>query len=155
MISMMRKLNFLILGIFLLTACKFEEPVVFRMIDEVKIDSIQDGMVNLSARAVFFNPNEMQGKLKDIDLQVLMDDKTLATIRQAEVMKIAGKAEFSIPIRIRFAMEDVQQGLLNNLMNILQGNTLKLHFVGHIKVSSFLLTQKVEVDYYEKIRLQL
>lgn len=151
----MRRLFFVVLVSILLTGCKFEEPVTFKQIDKVEIESIRDGMVNLSAVAIFQNPNEIKGKLKDVNILVDLDGKTLATITQSEALKIEANAEFRIPINIQFAMEDVQQGLLKNLMNILSGNYMKLHFVGDIKVSTFGFTQKVEVDYYEEVKLQL
>jgi hypothetical protein len=151
----MRKIFYVLLASVLFSACKFEEPVTFKQIDKVKIESISNGMVNLSAQAVFYNPNELKGKLKDVNILVDLDGKTLATITQSEALKIAENAEFSIPINIEFAMEDVQQGLLKNLVNILSGNFVKLHFVGDIKVSTFVFTQKVDVDYYEEVKLQL
>lgn len=137
------------------SACKFEEPVAFKLIDDVKIESIRNGIVTLSAKAVFNNPNEIKGKLKDVDIQVNLDGKTLAQITQVETLAIAPNAEFSIPINIQFKMADAQQGLLNNLMNILTGNYIKLHFIGDIKVSTFIVSQKVKVDYYEEVKLQL
>lgn len=151
----MRKTILLLITVIGLSGCKFEEPVAFRMIDDVKIISIKDGIANLSARAVFNNPNEIKGKLKSVNIKVDLDEKTLATITQSESLTIKPQSEFSIPIKIQFAMEDVQQGLLNNLMNILSGNNIKLHFVGDIKVSTFIITQTVDVDYYEEVKLQL
>ena len=144
-----------ILGLTVFTACKFEEPVVFRIIDDVQIESIRDGMANLSARAVFYNPNNARGKLKKVDIVVELEGKTLAHIHQDEHQPIGSNAEFSIPIKIRFAMADAQQGLLSNLMNILTGNKIELHFIGDIKVSTFGFSQTVKVDYYEEVKLQL
>lgn len=151
----MKKLSILIFSIILFSGCKFEEPVTFKKIDEVKVLGIKDGMVNLSAIAVFYNPNEIEGKLKDVNIDVGLDDKVLATITQSEQLKIGKNAEFQIPINIKFAMEDAQEGILNNLLNILAGNKIKLHFLGEIKVSTFIITQTVEVDYYEEVKLQL
>lgn len=125
------------------------------MIDQVEIVDIRDGMVNLRAEAVFTNPNDVRGKLKEVDIKVALDGRNLAEITQAEALVVKPKAEFRIPINIRFAMEDVQQGLLSNLVNILSGNKIKLHFVGNIRVGTFIFTQVVPVDYYEEVRLRL
>lgn len=154
-IEAMRKLFTLTVLVFGLVGCKFEEPVQFLMIDDVKIVSIKDGIANLEAKAVFNNPNEIKGKLKSVNIKVDLDEKSLATITQSESLTIEPKAEFTIPINIQFAMEDVQEGLLSNLMNILTGNKIRLHFVGDIKVSTFIFTQTVKVDYYEEVKLQL
>lgn len=145
----------LLLSVLLFMSCKFEEPVEFQMIDNVEVVSIEDGMVNLSAEAIFFNPNEIKGKLKDVDIRVDLDDKTLATISHNTALPIGPKSQFTIPVNIKFAIEDVQAGFLNNLLNILAGNRIKLHFVGDINVSTFIFSQSVKVDYYEEVKLQL
>ena len=151
----MRKLLPSLLLVLLFVSCKFEEPVEFKIIDNVKVVSIKDGMVNLSADAIFFNPNEIKGKLKGVDIRVDLDDKTLATISQNIPLQISPKSQFTIPVNIQFAVEDIQDGFLNNLMSILAGNKIKLHFVGDIKVSTFIISQSVKVDYYEEVKLQL
>ena len=151
----MKRLYIFLFAFILFQSCKFEEPVEFRMIDKVEIVSIKDGIATLSAEAVFSNPNEIKGKLKNVDIKVDLDGKNLATITQSKTLVVEPNAEFRIPINIEFAMEEVQQGLLSNLMNILKGNFIKLHFVGDIKVSTFIFSQTVEVDYYEEVKLQL
>ena len=145
------KSYFLIL--ILLSSCTFEENVKFEQIKNVKIVGVTDGRVNLIAEADFYNPNDVSGKLKSIDLEVLLKDKSLARITQVKSFKIEKNAKFSIPINVSFALEDLQNGFLNNLLAIVSGKKLTLHFKGEIKVSTWGFTQTVPVSYYEEIRL--
>ena len=151
----MRNIILLLVPVLWLSGCQFNKPVEFRIIDNVKVLSIEDGMVNLEAQAIFYNPNDMKGKLKGVNIMVRLDDKNLATITHSKALKIGPETEFSIPITIQFAVEDVQDGLIKNIMNILTDNKIKLHFVGDIKVSTMMVSQKVKVDYYEEVKLQL
>ena len=41
-----------------LSSCAFEENVKFEQIKNVKLAGVKDGMVNLTADADFFNPND-------------------------------------------------------------------------------------------------
>jgi LEA14-like dessication related protein len=132
-----------------LSSCTFEENVKFEQIKNVKLAGVKDGMVNLTADADFYNPNDISGKLKSVDLEVLLKDKSLARITQINHFKIGKNANFSIPINVSFAMED----LLDNLLAIVTGNKLTLHFKGEIKVSTWGYTQTVPVSYYEEVRL--
>jgi hypothetical protein len=91
--------------------------------------------------------------LKSIDLEVLLKDKSLAKITQAKSFKIEKNAKFTIPINVSFAMEDLQSGFLDNLLTIVSGKKLKIHFKGEIKVSTWGFTQTVPVSYYEEVRL--
>lgn len=141
------------LVLILLSSCTFEENVKFEQIRNVKLVGVEDGMVNLTAEADFYNPNNISGKLKSIDLEVLLKDNSLARITQVKHFKIAKNANFSIPINVSFAMEDLQKNFLDNLLAIVSGNKLTLHFKGEIKVSTWGFTQTVPVSYYEEVRL--
>jgi LEA14-like dessication related protein len=140
-------------AILFLTGCKFDEPVVFRTIDNVKVKKIIDGMVHLSADAEFYNPNEISGKLKSVNIVVALENTKLATVSQSKTLTIDKEAGFIVPIDVQFAMEDVQKGFLSNLLNLVNGNKIKLHFKGEIKVSTWGFTQTVPVDYYEEVKL--
>jgi LEA14-like dessication related protein len=137
----------------LLSSCTFEEDVIFEKINNVKLTSVEDGMVNLTAEAYFFNPNDIGGKLKSIDLEVFLTNNSLARISQQEHFSIKENSSFSIPFKASFAMEDIQKGFLDNLMSIVTGKKLKLRFKGEIKVSTWGFTQTVPVDYYEEVKL--
>ncbi len=137
----------------LLSSCTFEENVKFEQIRNVKLVGVKDGMVNLTAEADFYNPNNISGKLKSIDLEVLLKDNSLARITQVKHFKIEKNADFSIPINVSFAMKDLQKNFLDNLLAIVSGNKLTLHFKGEIKVSTWGFTQTVPVSYYEEVRL--
>lgn len=144
--------SILLLLIFL-SSCTFEENVKFEQIRNVKLVGVKDGMVNLTAEADFYNPNNISGKLKSIDLEVLLKDNSLARITQTKHFKIEKNAQFSIPINVSFAMEDLQKNFLDNFLAIVSGNKLTLHFKGEIKVSTWGFTQTVPVSYYEEVRL--
>ena len=136
-----------------LASCTFEEAVKFEKINNVKLTSVEDGMVNLTAEAYFYNPNDIGGKLKSIDLEVLLTNSSLARISQQEHLVIEENSSFSIPFKASFAMEDIQQGFLDNLLSIVSGKKIKLHFKGEIKISTWGFTQTVPVDYYEEVKL--
>lgn len=133
--------------------CRFEEPVTFRKIDKVKVESIEDGIVNISAEAEFYNPNELGGKLKKVDINVSIGETKLARVFQVSPQKIEAQSNFSVPIQLQFALEDAQQGLLHNLLAIVTSDKVKLHFLGEIRVSTWGFSQRVPVDYYEEVRL--
>ena len=142
-----------LLILILLSSCTFKENVKFEQIKNVKLVGVKDGMLNLIAEADFYNPNNVSGKLKSIDLEVLLKDKSLARITQTDHFKIEKNAKFSIPINVSFAMADIQNGFLDNLLTIVSGKKLMIHFKGEIKVSTWGFTQTVPVSYYEEVRL--
>ena len=134
------------------SSCHFEEPLRFEKIKNVKLTGLKDGFINLTAEAYFFNPNNVSGKLKSFDLNVSLDGNSLAHITQNEKNTISKNASFSVPFNATLAMKDIQKGFLDNIISILSGNKVKLHFEGEIKVSTWGFTQTVPVNYFEEVR---
>ena len=135
------------------SSCGFDEPLKFEKIKNVRLTSLKDGMLKLTAEATFINPNDVSGKLKGIDLELMMNDNRLAHITQNEKLKIGKNTTFSVPFTASFAMDDLQNGFLDNLINVLSGKKVKLHFKGEIKVSTWGFTQTVPVDFVEEVKL--
>jgi len=141
-----------ILIFLIFSSCKFEEPLKFEKIKNVKLAGLKDGFITLTAEAYFFNPNNIAGKLKSFDLNVSLDGNSLAHITQNEKNTIGKKASFAVPFTAQLAMKDIQKGFLDNILSILSGNKVKLHFQGEIKVSTWGFTQTVPVNYFEEVR---
>ena len=135
-----------------MTSCGFDEPVVFRGVKSVRVMGITDGKLNLQVQALFYNPNNIGGKLKRVDLAVRMDDEVLANVVQKENFRINRESEFLVPFTAQVSMEQLKQGFLGNIMAILGRRKLNLHFVGDIKVSSYGISRKVPVDFESEVQ---
>lgn len=147
-----RRLIYIFLIGGLLTSCGFDEPVVFRGVKSVRVMGITDGKLNLQVQALFYNPNNIGGKLKRVDLAVRMDDEVLANVVQKENFRINRESEFLVPFTAQVSMEQLKQGFLGNIMAILGRRKLNLHFVGDIKVSSYGISRKVPVDFESEVQ---
>lgn len=135
-----------------MTSCGFDEPVVFRGVNSVRVVGIKDGKLNLEVEALFYNPNNLGGKLKRVDLAVRMDDEVLANVVQKENFRINRESEFLVPFTAQVSMDQLKQGFLGNIMAILGRRKLNLHFVGDIKVSSYGISRKVPVDFESEVQ---
>ena len=73
----------LVLGVILLAAgCAPKEPVVLREVQIIQVSPGKDGNPILKANAIFHNPNKASMKLKQIDLEIMLDNKRVAVIDQ-------------------------------------------------------------------------
>ena len=152
---MVFKLKHLYIIVIALTSigCSFDEPIVFRGVKGVKVLGIRDGNVELEAIAKFSNPNEVSGKLKKVDIAVVMEEDTLARLTQKENLRIDKNSSFEVPIRVQLSLNDLQGGVLGNILSIIGGKKINLRFVGSIKVSSWGVTRKVPVDFESEVKL--
>src|SRR5262245_48392778 len=76
-----RVIHFVLLMFVVISGCKGpEEKIVLRKIRDVVVDASTEPV--LRANAVFFNPNDMRGKLKRINVEVYVDGKKAAFVNQ-------------------------------------------------------------------------
>ena len=114
------KIDFCCIGlvlIFLIGGCqKPKEDVVFKYVQGVVVDAT-DKDPRLKANAVFFNPNDMKGKLKKMELTIYVDGKKAGEVDQKLALTIPANAEFTIRVEVKLDLKEL--GLLNTLFSIL------------------------------------
>lgn len=134
-----------------LSSCKPEEEIVLRQIKDVVVDAT--GGPKLKAQAVFYNPNSMRMKLRRINVDVFVDGKKAAQIDQSLKTVIPARGEFTVPLEVSLAMEDM--GLLDTLLGMLGGRKLNIHYKGALKLNYHGMPLRVPVDYKDEVRIRL
>src|SRR5690606_5164347 len=88
-----------LLVITLVTGCQRpQEEIPLRTIKDVVVDATTDP--TLKANAVFYNPNKMRGKLKNIDVEIFVNGKKAANVKQKYNEKIPAQSERSEERRV-------------------------------------------------------
>ena len=134
-----------------LSSCKPEEEIVLRQIKDVVVDATSGP--KLKAQAVFYNPNSMRMKLRRINVDVFVDGKKAAEIDQSLKTVIPARGEFTVPLEVNLAMEDI--GLLDTLLGMLGGSKLNVHYKGALKLNYHGMPLRVPVDYKDEVRIRL
>lgn len=135
----------------LLAGCKKpDEDIVLRQIKDVVVDASTEPM--LKANAIFYNPNNMRGKLKKIDIEIFVNGKKAATVNQSLKTAIPAAAEFTVPLQVQLAIKEL--GVMETLFGMVGGKTFKIHYKGSLKLSYHGLPINVPVDYKDDVRLR-
>ena len=143
------KLLLLALVVFM-SACGDYKDVELRQLRNVTADVSDDPMLKMEA--VFFNPNPQQGKLKAINIDVFVDGKKAAVIKQKLKIKVPAKGDFSVPLQVKINLKE--QGLLNTLMSVIGAKRLKVRYKGNVRINYHGLPIIVPVDHEEEIRIR-
>lgn len=144
--------GFLLIFLLLLSSCLPKEQVVLKNIKDVLVDTGVDGNAKLNAVAVFYNPNAIRMKLKEIDIEVMVDGKKSAHARQKFNFEIPAKADFSVPLEVQLALKEI--GLLDTLLSLFGGKKYEIHYLGFVRIKVHGITVKVPVDYKDEIKLK-
>jgi LEA14-like dessication related protein len=148
------KHNFVVLVVFglLVSSCLPKEQVVFKSVKNLILDGGTNGDPILKGEAVFFNPNKTQTKLKEINVDVLVDGKKTASVDQQMNLVVPGKSEFTVPIEAKLSLQEI--GLLDAVIGFFGGKTYKVQFTGYLRVTVHGVTVKVPVKYNEEVKLK-
>ena len=141
----------LVLGVILLAAgCAPKEPVVLREVQNIQVSPGKDGNPILKANAIFHNPNKASMKLKQIDLEIMLDNKRVAVIDQQMDSMIKGRADFTLPLEVQLQLKEV--GLLDTILSLFGGKRYEVRFVGNLKVRVSGFPVKIPINYKDQIK---
>jgi len=136
----------------LAASCVPKEQIVLRVIRNVTIDAGLDGEPLLKGEAVFYNPNNARMKLKEVNVDVFVDGKKSAVVKQKFNAVIRPQSEFTVPLEIQLSLKDI--GLLDTLFSLLGGKQYEIHFLGNIRIHVRGIPIRVPVDYTDQTRLK-
>jgi LEA14-like dessication related protein len=133
-------------------ACAPKEDIVFKGIKNIEVQVGKTNNPELLAKAYFHNPNAMGMKLKEIHVDVLVDGKLSAEVRQKMKLKISPHSDFMVPLQATLSLKEL--GLLDTIKNLLGGKKYEVQYIGFVRVAVHGITVKVPVKHREEMRIR-
>lgn len=134
-----------------LAACeKPKERIVLRDIRDVVVDANTDPM--LKGNAIFYNPNDMHGKLKKIDVVIFVNGKKAAHVDQRLHTKIPARGEFTVPLEVKLNIKEL--GFMDTLLGVLGGKKFEVRYEGKLKLSYKGVPFSVPINYKDEVRVR-
>ena len=138
-------------AVLLLTACeKPDQDIVLRHIRDVVVDASSGPM--LKANAIFYNPNNMRGRIRKIDVEIFVNGKKAASVDQSLKTSIPAQAEFTVPLEVKLAIKEL--GVMDTIFGMIGGKTFKVRYKGSLKLSYRGMPISVPVDYEDEVKLR-
>ena len=136
--------------LFLAGCKKPDQDIVLRHIKDVVVDASTEPM--LKANAVFYNPNNVRGRLKKIDIEIFVNGKKAASVDQSLKTSIPAASEFTVPLEVNLAIKEL--GVMDTIFGMIGGKTFDIHYKGFLRLTYHGLPIKVPVDYHDDVRLR-
>lgn len=136
----------------LLTSCSNIENIIIGDPEEVKIKGFEDNYLKASAKIPVENPSIYNIKIKEIDVKVFLNGRYMGKLVVDDVIKIKRKESmiYDLPVKIRLAN---LLGAAFVMMNMKQGQEVKVRMEGTVKAQSMLITREFPIDETKIIRL--
>lgn len=129
---------------------KPDQDIELRAIRDVVVDATSSP--RLKANAIFYNPNNVRGRLKKINVEIFVNGKKAAYVKQDLKTKIPAAGEFTVPLEVDLALQEI--GVLGTLLNMVGGKKFEVHYVGSLRLNYNGIPVKVPVDYKDEVRLR-
>jgi LEA14-like dessication related protein len=143
-------ITLLVVFVFVAGCKKPDQDIVLRHINDVVLDATSGPM--LKANAIFFNPNDVRGRLKKIDVEIFVNGKKAASVEQELKTTIPAASEFTVPLEVKLAIKEL--GVMDTIFGMIGGKTFEVHYKGSLKLSYRGFPINVPVDYKDDVRLR-
>jgi len=127
-----------------------DEKIVLRKIRDVVVDASTEPL--LKANAVFYNPNDMRGKLRRINVEVYVDGKKAAVVNQKLKTHIPANGEFIVPLEVKLSIKEL--GFMDTLLGVIGGKKFEVRYEGSLKLSYRGIPLNVPVHYKDEVRIR-
>ena len=127
-----------------------KEKIVLRQIRDVVVDATTEPL--LKANAVFYNPNDMRGKLKRINVEVFVDGKKAAIVNQKLKTQIPANGEFIVPLEVKLSIKEL--GFMDTLLGVIGGKKFEVRYEGSLKLAYRGIPINVPVHYKDEVRIR-
>lgn len=118
------------------------EPT-FKSISKVTINRLGQSNSSISANLLFNNPNNFGVTLKEIDLDIFVNQSLLGHISQKTSLKINKRKDFVVPLAVEL---DTKKTLKNALISLFKQKT-SITLKGKIKVTKAQIPKSIKIDF--------
>jgi LEA14-like dessication related protein len=126
-----------------------KEDIVLRQVRDVVADATTEPM--LKAEALFYNPNNVGGKLRNIDVEIFVNGKKAGEVNKDYKIRIPPNGEFTVPLEVKLNMKEL--GILDTILGMLGGKKFDVEYKGRIKLLYRGFPVSFPVDYKSQIRV--
>lgn len=142
--------SLMILSAALFSCQKPDQDIVLRKVQDVVVDASSDPL--LKANAVFFNPNNVRGKIKKIQVDIFVNGKKAGSVDQDFKLLIPAKSEFTVPLEVKLAVKEL--GFFDTVLGMLGGKKFEVRYAGFLKLNYRGIPIKVPVDYKDDVKIR-
>lgn len=112
----------------------------------LEIEELSMKSVRLKIMVPIENPNNFSFKVKNVNLDLLVNDKNVGKVKKLEKVKIKAKSKETYPVSFELAPQDALTNILF-LVGELQKRSPELKITGSLTVSKLGIPYKIKVEH--------
>ena len=139
-------LSMIIVG---MNSCSIQEVSVGTPRD-MKVNNLSLSGISISGKIPIDNPNKFGFNVKGVKLNVTVNDIPIGCFNKKEKIHIKPKSNNAYSINYDVSFKDIVKDPIT-LTNAFAKGNVNLKLSGYVKVSKFIVSKKIKVDYQENL----
>lgn len=132
----------------LLCSCKPIEPVEFKEIKNVRLSTLSDNQLKISADIILDNPNKIKITVTKLNLDILADEIPLVYINDDLSKSLEGEDETTLNITGDIDVKNLEKFLNQRGIALLLGSeNPSLKFLGTIEAKAYGIKEVINIDF--------
>jgi LEA14-like dessication related protein len=152
-------LALLALPIFALTTgCSGPKAPSFEKLKHLKISESSNGIITLTADALYHNPNSVGGMLTHSDIKLYIDAVEISHITQDHAIAVPSAQDFDVPVSMVVNLQKIleeNEGFLKNTIKRFLTKKMEVQYVGTVTIQIMNIEFDIPVDYTENVSFGL
>ncbi|MES2620527.1 MAG: LEA type 2 family protein [Bacteroidota bacterium] len=137
------------------SSCKIYAPTL-KSLDKVKVERSGSTGYIVSSEVVIHNPNRGRIVVKGLNLQVVMNNKSIASVGKKEDVIIKRNTDFSIPLHIEVKSLESVFSDFKSVLGMFKDREVDLALKGNVKLRAFcIIRRSFPLNYSQKVKLPL
>ena len=134
-----------------LPSCRVIQVPEYRAFKELKLAQVGLKESTLSLKLVYFNPNPFGYKIRNFSADIYIDQIHLGKTSSSELIHIAKKSEFTIPMELKVNMKNIPLHSLNLLLH----KKINIRLNGSAMVGVNKLYKEIPIQYEGEQELKI
>lgn len=131
-------------------ACRAPQAIQYQQVSSVRIMHVDIGQPELGMDLKFYNPNAFAVDVKDMDIDVFLNDNYLGKARLSKPMLAPAMDTFLLPVALSAQLKQI----IPNALQVLSKQEIDLRLSGFLRVGKGVY-MKVPVNYKGKQKLNI
>lgn len=142
----------------LFISCSVREKPFFVKIDTMKVASSSSENIVLTADAYFINKNDIGGSLESKNIDVIINNTTVAKM-SSEIFEVPAGEEFTIPLKVviptKKILDNKESGVLGGILNSILNKKINVQYKGIITYDKLGFSYDYEVDTTQEVKIKI
>jgi len=134
------------------SSCSISEELQYKGYNNFKV-SATGNKPEINVDVKLYNPNPIGAKLKNFDIELVVEDQRIGSACLDEPVKMKAREEFILPIIMQTSLDQLAGLTKPGLESLLFNKPLAVEITGNVTVRKFIFKKSFDFNYTDSLNV--